>query len=165
MPDQELLGIYLDDHFAGARAGLDLAKRLSAADSHSSTLGDVAREIESDRETLREVMATVGVTPSLLKVAAGWVSEKAGRLKLNDRFFGRSPLSRVLELDALIAGVSGKLQLWRALAQVAERDARLESFDFEALCSRAERQRNRLEDLHRGAVSQALRSRCGARTA
>ena len=61
---------------------------------------------------------------------------------------GIAPLSDVLELEGLIIGVSGKLQLWRGLALIAPRDGRLEQFDFERLAQRAADQRRRLEELH-----------------
>ena len=121
MTDQGLLDVYLSDHFAGATAGLELARRLADAPGASRELAQIADEIESDRKTLREVMSAVGARPPLLKVALGWVGGKAGRLKLNDRLFGRSPLSMVIELELLIAGVSGKLQLWRALVAIRPR--------------------------------------------
>jgi hypothetical protein len=53
-------------------------------------------------------------------------------------------------------GVSGKLQLWRALAEIASADRRLEHFDFAALGRRAEEQRRRLEELHERTARQAL---------
>ena len=130
MLDRDLLDVYLSDHFAGATAGLDHAKRMS---KDSPDVSEIAAEIQSDRQTLRDLMAALYLKPSLLKTAIGWFGEKAGRMKLNDRVFGRSPLSRLLELELLIAGVSGKLQLWRALAAVASADSRLEQFDFRRL--------------------------------
>jgi len=155
MAEQSLLEIYLGDHFAGSTAGLNLAQRI-AAETGDPRLGRIAGEIDADREVLREVMTATGTETPLLKSAAAWVGERAGRLKLNDRIFGRSPLSTVLELEGLIAGVSGKLQLWRALSEVAGRDPRLASFDFETLATRAEDQRGRLEGLHKEAVAAAL---------
>jgi hypothetical protein len=155
MLDRDLLDIYLSDHFAGATAGQDLAKRMSG-DLPGGPLSEIAAEIESDRQTLRDLMAALYLKPSLLKTMAGWFGEKAGRIKLNGRVFGRSPLSGLLELELLITGVSGKLQLWRALAEVASADARLERFDFTALGRRAEEQRRRLEELHERAARKAL---------
>jgi hypothetical protein len=154
--DRELLDIYLADHFAGATGGLDLAKRMAKGDPTDGTLSQIAGEIETDRKTLRDVMAALDLSPSLVKSTIGWLAEKAGRLKLNDRVLGPSPLSPLLELEGLIAGVSGKLQLWRALAQLAPADPRLARFDFGALAERAETQRRRLEGLHQQAASQAL---------
>jgi hypothetical protein len=156
MPDQELLDVYLSDHFAGATGGLQLAQRMASTQPETAALTQIADEIASERDLLQQVMNSVGVRPPLLKSALGWVGEKAGRLKLNERVFGRSPLSDVLELEGLIVGVSGKLQLWRALRQVADGDRRLASFDFERLAATAEDQRARLEEIHRAAVARAL---------
>jgi hypothetical protein len=156
MLDRDVLDVYLSDHFAGATAGLNLAKNMSRA-SPAGPLSEIAAEIESDRQTLRGLIATLNLRPSLLKAVIGWFGEKAGRIKLNDRLFGRSPLSGLLELEVLIAGVSGKLQLWRALAKIASADSRLEQFDFTALGRRAEEQRRRLEELHESAARKALR--------
>ncbi len=44
-----------------------------------------------------------------LKVLAGWVAEKLGRLKPNGQLLGYSPLSRLVELEALALGITGKL--------------------------------------------------------
>ena len=155
MPDQDLLSTYLRDHFAGATGGLELAKRI-AQQLPEPAMDEIAAEIESDRDTLRDVMSALDVSPSTLKVGMGWVGERVGRLKLNQRVLGRSPLSDVLELEGLIIGISGKLQLWRALALIAPTEARLERFDFERLAQQAEEQRRRLEDLHARAVGKGL---------
>ena len=157
MPEQDLLDVYLSDHFAGSTGGLQLAERMADSQADAAELRKIAGEINADRETLREVMEATGVSPPVIKSALGWVGEKAARLKLNERVFGRSPLSDVLELEGLIIGVTGKLQLWRALALVAGHDSRLAGFDFAALAARAENQRARLEQLHGKAVERALR--------
>jgi hypothetical protein len=154
MSNRDLLDIYLRDHFAGATAGLDLAKRMSG--TRRRPLSEIAAEIESDRQTLRDLMSSVDLRPSLLKTVIGWFGEKAARAKLNDRVFGRSRPSGLLELEVLIVGVSGKLQLWRALAEIASVDRRLELFDFAALGRRAEEQRRRLEEVHARAARKAL---------
>jgi hypothetical protein len=155
MSDQDLLDTYLRDHLAGATAGLDLAKRMSG-DLPGGSLREIAAEIESDRQILRGLMSSLGLRPSLLKTVLAWFGEKAARLKLNDRVCRRSPLSDLIELEVLIVGVSGKLQLWRALAQITSADPRLERFDFAALGRRAEEQRLRLEELHGRAARKAL---------
>ena len=49
--------------------------------------------------------------------------EKVGRLKPNGRLVGYTPLGRLLELEALAAGVAGKRGLWRALGVVSLEDA------------------------------------------
>jgi hypothetical protein len=127
-----------------------------SAESQDGPVSEVAAEIESDRETLRDLMAALELRPSPLKTVIGWLGEKAARVKLSDRAVGGSSLSRLLELELLITGVSGKLQLWRALAAVAGADPRLRQFDFIALGQRAEEQRRRLEQLHERVARTAL---------
>jgi hypothetical protein len=155
MSDQDLLSTYLRDHFAGSTGGLELARR-TAQQLPERDMDEIAAEIAADRETLRELMSRLDVDPSTLKAGMGWLGERIGRLKLNQRMFGRSPLSDVLELEGLIIGVSGKLQLWRGLARIAPTDGRLKQFDFERLAQRAEDQRRRLEELHAQAIGRAL---------
>lgn len=157
--DRNLLGIYLTDHLAGSQAGLELAKRARGANEGTRfgpPLAELVKEIERDRETLVEVMSAVDVKPVTVKQLLAWSGEKLGRLKLNGQLRGYSPLSRVVELEGLLIGVSGKLQLWRTLAVVARSDDRLAGFDFGALANRAEQQRTRLEDLHGDAAGEAF---------
>jgi hypothetical protein len=89
--------------------------------------------------------------------AAAWVGEKLGRLKLNGQLTGYSPLSRLVELELLYVGISGKLRLWGAL-ELAVGKAQPE-FDFAQLAERAVAQRGRVEELHLDAAGRALGSR------
>jgi hypothetical protein len=72
-------------------------------------------------------------------------AERAGRLKLNGSLFKYSPLSRLVELEALSLGVEGKLCLWVNLAELPQ-EGGLEDFDLRALADRARDQRKRLEE-------------------
>jgi hypothetical protein len=102
------------------------------------------------------IMRALGVGVDRLKVVAGWGAEKVGRLKLNGRLLGYSPLSRVVELEGLALGVSGKLALWRALEEITPGHPELERFDLPALAERAERQLRELEAQRRRAVFEAF---------
>src|SRR5512132_1772068 len=155
----DLLAIYLQDHFAGSTAGLELARRAAGENQGSELgrfLGELADQIEQDREALRAIMSRLDVGADRLKIAAAWTGEKLGRLKLNGRITGYSPLSPVVELEGLIAGVTGKLSLWRALRGVAERDDRLDPVELDRLATRAERQLSSLREHHREASVEAL---------
>jgi hypothetical protein len=141
-----LLATYLNDHLAGSTAGLELARRARGS-NEGTPLGDflaeLTAEIEEDRETLGAVLDAVGAGRDRVKVTAAWIGEKAGRLKLNGRLLGYSPLSGLVELEGLTLGVTGKLGLWRLLGELG--DPRLAGFDFDALAARAERQQAELE--------------------
>jgi hypothetical protein len=162
LPTTDRLAIYLNDHLAGATTGRELARRCARANRGTALGGfleDLVREIEEDREELVRIMDRLGVGTDYPKVAAGWVGEKVGRLKLNGQLTGYSPLSRLLELEGLIAGVHGKLGLWRALREIAPGDGRLDEPSLDGLIVRAEAQLSGLRDQHARAASEALRAR------
>jgi hypothetical protein len=157
--ETRLLGIYLNDHLAGATGGVELARRARGANRGTpfeDPLRRLAGEIEEDRGDLVDVMRRLGVARDPLKVAFAWAAEKGGRLKLNGRLTGYSPLSRVLELELLSLGVEGKLAMWRVLASVAGEDERLAGVDLAALVRRAESQRRLLERERRRAAELAF---------
>jgi hypothetical protein len=103
------------------------------------------------------VLQATGVRPSPIKPRVAWMLEKIGRLKLNGRVRMYSPLSRLLELEGLTAGIAAKRSLWQALALVD--DARLAGFDFDSLRSRAEAQLEGMEPHRLEAARLALGSR------
>jgi hypothetical protein len=155
---RDYLKIYLEDHYAGATAGLELARRAAGANRgtpYGDVLEPIAREIEEDRDSLRAIMTELGVGPDRLKVGAAWAGEKAGRLKLNGHLTGYSPASRVIELEGLVIGVTGKRCLWRALRHIAPQEPSLKLDELELLIGRAERQLEELEEQRLKAVSEA----------
>jgi hypothetical protein len=157
MIDSDLLATYLNDHLAGATAGVELARRARGQNEGTSLgrfLDGLTREIEEDRKTLEAVMARLGVGKDRIKVTVGWLGEKVGRLKPNNRLFGYSPLSRVIELEGLALGVEGKRGLWEVLGRLE--DPRLAEFDFHALLERAGAQRDALQERRLSAALDAF---------
>jgi hypothetical protein len=136
------LATYLNDHLGGSTSGLELVRR-AASENKGNELGvflsGLATEIAADRDTLKEIMAELGVGEDRLKVAAGWLIEKVGRLKPNAQLTGYSPLSPLVELEALELGIQGKLAMWRALLEVAGPPP-LDAPRLQELAARAERQ-------------------------
>jgi hypothetical protein len=143
------LAIYLNDHLAGATGGVELARRLrSSAGSDpraGEPLAEVCAEIEADRDTLRQLMQRLEIHRGSLKPAVAWAGEKAGRLKLNGRLTRSSPLSRLVELELLFVGITGKGQLWRSLERALGES--LDEFDFRQLAARADHQREVVGEL------------------
>jgi hypothetical protein len=161
MPDvsNRLLEIYLADHLAAGAAGLALARRSAGSNAGNETgrfLRDLAAEIAEDHRTLRRVMAQLSFEGSRLKELVALAGEKVGRLKPNGQVRGYSPLSRLLELETLSVGISGKLALWRSLEQLPEVAERLPGVDLAQLIERAERQRAELEEHRIAAARQAF---------
>jgi hypothetical protein len=157
--DRGLIAIYLNDHLAGATAGLELARRAEGSNRGSefgSFLAELAGEIQSDRELLVEVMRRLAVREDRLKTAFAWLAEKAGRLKLNGELLSYSPLSRLVELEALALGVHGKLAMWRTLGRLAETEETLSGIDFRARIAGAQSQLRRIERRRSKAAEQAL---------
>jgi hypothetical protein len=154
-----LIAIYLNDHLAAATGARELARRAAASNRRSEYgpfLDQLAQEIDEDREILLAIMRALGVRIDRLKVLAGWSAEKAGRLKLNGRLFGYSPLSRLVELEALAVGVYGKLALWRSLEQLDPERLTTAGAFLPELVQRAERQLDELEQHRRRAVTGTL---------
>ncbi len=154
-----LLAIYLNDHLAGATAGVELARRAlkeNGEDDYGRFLATLAEEIDQDRRTLIEVMERLTITRSKVKVPAAWALEKVGRLKLNGRIRGYSPLSRLVELESLAGGIEAKRAMWLALLQIRASDERLKDFALDALATRAEDQRQRLEPHRLSAAIEAI---------
>jgi len=153
----EHLSTYLNDHFAGSTAGLDMARR-AAGNNEGTELGAllerIAAEIEEDRAILQSVIDAVGAEQNPAKAAIAWAGEKAGRLKPNNQLTGYSPLSRLVELEALSLGIEGKRGLWVVLADLD--DPRLATYDFPALAERAQRQRDEIEPFRRAAAAGAF---------
>lgn len=157
--NRKLLGIYLNDHLAGAAGGRELAAR--AASSNEGTafgdfLRDLLHEIEEDRDELGRIMARLDIGEDRLKQAAAWAAEKAGRLKLNGSLTSYSPLSRLVELEGLALGVSGKQSMWKVLRELSQTEPELAETDLQRLVDRAQRQLDGLEEHRDRAAREAL---------
>src|SRR3954449_11011827 len=156
---RDLLGIYLNDHLAASTAGLDLCKR-SAKSNDGTEYGDflkpLAAELEADRNQVEDIMGRLGVSRDQIKVGAGWLGEKLGRLKLNGRLLEYSPLSRVIELEGLLAGVTAKLGLWQTVAAAAPTEPRIADIDFVRLVERATEQLETIDELHAAAAAEMV---------
>ncbi|QDE89675.1 hypothetical protein BHS06_12250 [Myxococcus xanthus] len=153
------LGIYLNDHLAGSVGGLELAIR-TEAENHGNLLGrylaTLIPELKEDQSTLLAVLDALALKRDGLKTRAAWAVEKVGRLKLNGTLLRYSPLSRLLELEGLCSATEGRLSLWRTLARVSVKDARLAVFPFESLVQRGEAQRSVLQRLRAQAADVAF---------
>jgi hypothetical protein len=151
------LGIYVRDHHAAAGGGIALAHRIRRENAGSpleETLATVIPAIERDRLVLEDVADALGARLSATKDVGARMAELVSRLKPNGKARGYSPVSRLLELEALLSGIDAKRSLWRALS--AARRLELETFDFDTLVAGATWQREQLVPHHERAAAVAF---------
>ncbi len=144
----KVITTYLQDHHAGSAAGLDAFARV--AEQHSDdevrqSVGRIAEEAGRDQTMLEQIMQRFDTKPAALKDLSGKVAEKVARLKANQRLLHRSPLSDLVEVEALVDAVHAKSMAWRVLLQLD--DARLERAQLQKLLERAEAQESELKRL------------------
>ncbi len=159
MSDDQLLGIYLNDHLALATGALELCRRAARSIEDRETvaaLQDLAEEMAADRDTLEQLMRRLDITENRPLEALGWLGEKVGRLKPNGTLLQRSPLSDVVELESLLLSVHSALACWRVLRTVAAHDGRVAEQETDLLVRRAEDQARRVEALHRRTAERRL---------
>ena len=144
----EPLHVYLNDHLAGATAGVELVKE--ASERHDGELGaffaQLADEIISDYNTLTSLMDQMDAHAS----GAKKVLAKAGSVISESKFSGESmddpEFGTFLTLETLSIGVEGKRCMWKALDVVKDEYPELASADIGTLIERAQSQRDRLEE-------------------
>ena len=159
-PDSpRLVRLYLRDHDAASKGGLQLLRRTHASNVDTPfgpVLAQLLAEVEEDAAALRRIAASVGVGADPVKRAAAWIAVTLGGLKSNARILRYSPLSRVYEFEGLMVGVRAKRALWRALQVVARTDLRIDGNELEHLEARADLQLRALDDLHASAAALAF---------
>jgi hypothetical protein len=149
------LKIYLNDHLAGAVAGVELAKRIAGNNKGTefeAEIESLRNDIEEDRDELMRLMNRLDIPQNPIKQPASWLAEKVGRLKLNGRLTGYSPLSRVVELVGLSLGVEGKAGMWRSLKKLTPALGEVDESWLGSMLTKAMDQRERVEKLRLRAV-------------
>jgi len=154
-----LLGIYLNDHLAAATGGAERARHMalsSAGTELAAALEPIAAELVEDRAALLAVMRRLDVPVRPYKVVAGRLAERLGRLKTNGRIVRRSPLTSLVELEALRLDAEARATVWQTLRDLADRDDRLDPDQLDHLLERTRRRQGALEELRRRRIGPAL---------
>jgi hypothetical protein len=153
------LAAYLNDHFAGSIAAIELLDHL-AKEFDGQRLGTFFREVRddvrADQDVLRGLMEKLGVEESGLRKAGAWILEKVGQAKLNVSGNEAGGLGLLQALEGLALGITGKQLLWRSLATAARNSAKLQGMDFTRLEQRAKEQFERVEAERLKAASEAF---------
>ena len=152
---------YLNDHLAGAAAGIQLAERCRDREPESElgrVLDALLAEIRHDREVLERVVRVLGGSPNPVKRATALGAERISSLRMWLPMIGpgSEDSARLEEIEVLSIGIEGKRLLWAALAQLSSTDERLSGFPFPDLKQRAKAQRDRLERFRLKLAAEAL---------
>jgi hypothetical protein len=144
----ESIEVYLNDHLAGATAGVNLVEQ--AADRHrSDELGEffapLAADIKADHAKLAGLIEDMNVDKSASKAALAEVGSKLAAPKFTAEGAGNEYLGDFITLETLSIGVEGKRCMWTALKTVADAYPELGALDLDDLQSRAQQQRDQLE--------------------
>ena len=157
--NEKLVRIYLQDHHAGSTTGLELARRTLGSNrdnDYGEALAPIVDEIAADKKALESVMDDLGFGSDTIKDVGAWALEKVGRLKMNGQVSGYSPLSRLVELEGLMTGITGKIGLWTALLELAPDEPRLDAARLERLRASGESQRATVDVLRERAAREAF---------
>ncbi|MFJ9948320.1 hypothetical protein [Kitasatospora sp. NPDC091207] len=104
-------------------------------------------------------MNTLAVPVRHYRTWLGLAGERIARLKPNGTLARRSPLSDLIELEAMRTGVEGKTAQWQALRAIADNDPRLDPDDLDRLIRRAAEQTRTLTAWHQAVSAEALTGR------
>lgn len=163
-PDSEhLIAVYLGDHRAGAAAGVEIVRRMRARNrgtGFGAELAALHADILDDRDSLEEIADRLDMPSARTKATLGTLGAKLGVLKPSGRLKQYSPVSRVLEFEALLMAVQAKRELWDVLRFAA--DGAVDPGELERLVARADSQLDTLRRLHREAALVAFGSIHGA---
>lgn len=157
--NDDVLTTYLNDHLTGAVAAQELATSCSANNPGTplaTFLQDLLGKIEEEQEVVKDLLRRADGEVNAIKTAAGWLGEKASRMKLENPLRTYTPLNCLEQVEGLLLGVRGKLALWDALKVTMGLDARFTGIDLEELSQRAEGQLVELERYRLAAARNAF---------
>ena len=141
------LTAYLQEHAAGALAGLDLLEHLIS--SHAGTSDEdffrqLLADVTQDKGALDEILARFDSSESIVLNTMSRLGERLARAKFLLAGPGQGDLGRLEAVEMVSIGIEGKRLLWLSLQAVAL--PVWQDVDFVTLISRAVNQRERIED-------------------
>ena len=111
--------------------------------------------MSEEQRGLRDLLARIEASPSTIKQAAAWLSEKVGEGKLALASRNHPALATLQGLESLVLGLQGKLGLYRVLTRLAPADPRIGG-DFAALADRTLAQQAMVEAERLAAAASAF---------
>lgn len=156
--DWPLLSLYMSDHISGATAGVQRMSRMAEEykdTPHGADLARMTRELKEERAFYLELVKRRGLPQRSYRQVAAWIGERVGRLKLNGRLTGGSPMTPVLESELMQGAVLAKIAGWRTLSTYAD-DLGVGTEVFERFIERGENQIADLASFHEWARKDAF---------
>lgn len=153
----DLLAHHVRIHLTGAAAGIELfgrGRQLWDAEARA-TVADIRRELVAERRALVRIVEDLGSSDPVIVSTAVRVGERLGRLKPNGDLLRRTPLTDVVDLEAMRDAVAGKIAGWEAMRHSLRLDRQL----VEGLLDQARRQHDQLSELHDRASRRAFGGR------
>jgi hypothetical protein len=147
---QKSLAIYLRNHDAAARAGVELFRRSAGSQRdrpYGAELAGLRAEVEQDARALRQVLRAEGIQPDRAQSALLQLGERVGRLKPNGSLLRRAPLSDLIEVEGMLDAVRAKAAGWQALTAIPAPRWR-DEVDPAEYYDRAMSQAERLNTIH-----------------
>ncbi len=152
----DLLAHHLRIHLTGAAAGIELFGRgenLWDRDARE-VVGRIRRELVEERRSLVDMVEALGSSDPALIATVARIGERVGRLKPNGDLLRRTPLTDVVDLEAMHDAVAGKVAGWRAMLH----SPRLDRPELQRLLDQGLRQLDELSALHERAAERAFGS-------
>lgn len=148
--DHDMYSMYLTEHYLGASSGVQAFKAAASA-WEGSAVGDqlqqLTEEIEGDRETLGDLIRTLGYSVGPVKQAAAAGAQVAGRLNPLNLLRAHQDAGARIEIETLTGLVRAKRCLWETLLTLSAVDSRLDADQFRGLANLARSQEDRLDGM------------------
>jgi hypothetical protein len=142
------LEVYLQDHYAGGVAALELLEHLIKTHTGKPSERFFAKlhaDVTSDHKQLRNIMTVLGFQESSVRDTGAWMAEKLAWAKFGFSTGETVGLRLVESLEILLLGITGKQLLWRAMSAASQNSPVLQRTDFSYLERRATEQLERVE--------------------
>ncbi|MGB8353998.1 MAG: hypothetical protein WCD79_08950 [Chthoniobacteraceae bacterium] len=153
------MSVYLNDHLAGSIAAIDLVDHLIKATAGTALekfFKDMSAEIQTDQDTLEQLMSHLDIAQSGFRKTSAWLAEKMAMIKLGPDLTKEGNFGIYQAFEGLALGIAGKKKLWQALAQVIGPDSHAGKFDFFHLEKRADEQHENVEKKRMAMAAEAL---------
>ena len=150
------ISVYMNDALTRETLAIELVEH-AIRENTGTRLGAfltlLSWELEEDRESLVRLMGELGVRRKRGRVVLARVAEKLSRVRVGSP----SPLSHLVELEALHLQTEAKLDMWTALR--SRLGPHVRDIDVDELIRRTERQAGELDRRRLAVAATALTSR------